>query len=84
MAANLVWLSCERVPQAKRRLALDDSDHLYTAEVAKTPKTQNGGPLAVLKGNKSKNKPNSDWITTVCQYKYYFLYLITILIDQIC
>ncbi|KAK3572232.1 hypothetical protein QTP86_027187 [Hemibagrus guttatus] len=45
-------------PPAKRRLALDDSDHLYTAEVAKTPKTQNGGPLAVLKGNKTPKSPS--------------------------
>ncbi|XP_060726970.1 transcription factor E2F3-like [Tachysurus vachellii] len=45
-------------PPAKRRLALDDSDHLYTAEVAKTPKTQNGGPLAVLKGNKTTKSPS--------------------------
>ncbi|KAI5086017.1 transcription factor E2F3, partial [Silurus meridionalis] len=44
-------------PPAKRRLALDDSDHLYTTEVAKTPKTQNGGPLAVLKGNKTPKSP---------------------------
>ncbi|KAF4087663.1 hypothetical protein AMELA_G00073160 [Ameiurus melas] len=45
-------------PPAKRRLALDDSDHLYTAEVAKTPKTQNGGPLAVLKSNKTPKSPS--------------------------
>ncbi|MCJ8728492.1 hypothetical protein PDJAM_G00005040 [Pangasius djambal] len=45
-------------PPAKRRLALDDSDHLYTAEVVKTPKTQNGGPLAVLKGNKTPKSPS--------------------------
>ncbi|KAG9276156.1 transcription factor E2F3 isoform X1 [Astyanax mexicanus] len=45
-------------PPAKRRLALDDADHLYTAEVAKTPKTQNGAPLAVLKGNKTPKSPS--------------------------
>ncbi|KAF5905953.1 transcription factor E2F3 [Clarias magur] len=45
-------------PPAKRRLALDDSDHIYTSEVAKTPKTQNGGPLAVLKGNKTPKSPS--------------------------
>ncbi|TSK77036.1 Transcription factor E2F3 [Bagarius yarrelli] len=45
-------------PPAKRRLALDDSDHIYTAEGAKTPKTQNGGPLAVLKGNKTPKSPS--------------------------
>ncbi|KAK1794771.1 hypothetical protein P4O66_009974 [Electrophorus voltai] len=39
-------------PPAKRRLALDDVDHLYTTEAAKAPKTQNGAPLAVLKSNK--------------------------------
>ncbi|XP_072535020.1 transcription factor E2F3-like [Salminus brasiliensis] len=45
-------------PPAKRRLALDDADHLYTTEVAKTPKTQNGAPLAVLKGNKTPKSPS--------------------------
>ncbi|XP_062847881.1 transcription factor E2F3-like [Trichomycterus rosablanca] len=44
-------------PPAKRRLALDDVDHLYTAEVPKTPRTQNGAPLAVLKGNKTPKSP---------------------------
>lgn len=73
MAASLDWLSCECNPQAKRRLALDDSDHLYTAEVAKTPKTQNGGPLAVLKGNKSENQPNSIWIGTEWLDNYHFV-----------
>ncbi|KAL7886761.1 hypothetical protein AOLI_G00044820 [Acnodon oligacanthus] len=45
-------------PPAKRRLALDDADHLYTTDIAKTPKTQNGAPLAVLKGNKTPKSPS--------------------------
>uniref|UniRef100_A0A4W4DR75 E2F/DP family winged-helix DNA-binding domain-containing protein n=1 Tax=Electrophorus electricus TaxID=8005 RepID=A0A4W4DR75_ELEEL len=44
-------------PPAKRRLALDDVDHLYTTEAAKAPKTQNGAPLAVLKSNKTPKSP---------------------------
>lgn len=43
--------------QAKRRLALDDTDHLYISEAAKTPKTQIGTPLGIIKGNKSKTTP---------------------------
>ncbi|KAL6489080.1 hypothetical protein MHYP_G00028210 [Metynnis hypsauchen] len=45
-------------PPAKRRLALDDADHLYTTDVAKTPKTQNGAPLAVLKASKTPKSPS--------------------------
>ncbi|XP_052000232.1 transcription factor E2F3-like [Xyrauchen texanus] len=44
-------------PPAKRRLALDDTDHLYMTEGAKTPKTQNGTPLGILKGNKTPKSP---------------------------
>ncbi|XP_052003301.1 transcription factor E2F3-like [Xyrauchen texanus] len=40
-------------PPAKRRLELDDNDHLYMTEGAKTPKTQNGTPLGILKAPKS-------------------------------
>ncbi|KAL7874807.1 hypothetical protein SRHO_G00057770 [Serrasalmus rhombeus] len=45
-------------PPAKRRLALDDADHLYTTDVAKTSKTQNGAPLAVLKASKTPKSPS--------------------------
>ncbi|XP_076826585.1 transcription factor E2F3-like [Brachyhypopomus gauderio] len=44
-------------PPAKRRLALDEADHLYTTDAAKAPKTQNGAPLAVLKSNKTPKSP---------------------------
>nr|XP_055066755.1 transcription factor E2F3-like [Misgurnus anguillicaudatus] len=45
-------------PPAKRRLALDDSDHLYMSEGAKTPKTQTGTPFGVIKGNKTPKSPS--------------------------
>ncbi|KAA0702927.1 Transcription factor E2F3 [Triplophysa tibetana] len=45
-------------PPAKRRLALDDTDHLYISEGAKTPKTQTGIPLCIIKGNKTPKSPS--------------------------
>ncbi|XP_030639096.1 transcription factor E2F3-like [Chanos chanos] len=45
-------------PPAKRRLALDDADHLYTTDGVKAPKSQTGGPLAELKDLKTPKSPS--------------------------
>ncbi|KAI7807210.1 putative transcription factor E2F3-like [Triplophysa rosa] len=49
---------CRYAGGAKRRLALDDTDHLYISEGAKTPKTQTGIPLCIIKGNKTPKSPS--------------------------
>ncbi|XP_014850223.1 PREDICTED: transcription factor E2F3 isoform X1 [Poecilia mexicana] len=41
-------------PPAKRRLALDDSDHQYQSEPAKTPRGRGGGAAAAANGTRLK------------------------------
>lgn len=41
-------------PPAKRRLALDDSDHQYQSEPAKTPRGRGGGATAAANGTRLK------------------------------